>query len=240
MSTMGRILLADDEAVFAEATADLLRREGYEVETVGDAPSAIAAAESRNFDLVISDLEMPGNDDLALLRRLAESRGGLPVIVVTGYPSTRSAMACIDLPVAAYLTKPVEFATLQAKCVEAVRRYRAWQAMRRSEERAATWREELAAMSTASPEGSGVDSFLALTLRNVMGSISDLQEIGQAAITGAPRTAHACQIINCPRGAQLTQAIRETVEVLESTKGSFKSKALGDLRHKLELLLSLG
>lgn len=239
MSSMGRILLADDETVFAEATADLLRREGYEVDTVADAPTAIAAAESSEYDLVISDLEMPGNDDLALLRRLAESRGGLPVIVVTGYPSTRSAMACIDLPVAAYLTKPIDFETLRDKSVDAIRRYRAWQAMRQSEVRAAAWRDELATFAEATPGGGSVDSFLTLTLRNVMGSITDLQQLGQAAIIGAPREAHACQIINCPRGAQLTQAIRETVSVLESTKGSFKSKALGDLRHKLELLLSV-
>ncbi|MCA9762086.1 MAG: hypothetical protein KC544_03040, partial [Gemmatimonadetes bacterium] len=78
----------------------------------------------------------------------------------------------------------------------------------------------------------------ALTLRNVMGSLTDLQQIGQAALTGTPTNAHACQLINCPRGAQLQQAIKETVDVIESTKGSFKSKALGDLRRKLELLLS--
>lgn len=238
MSSMGRILLADDEAVFAEATADLLRREGFAVDTVGDAPAAIAAVEATDYDLVISDLEMPGNDDLALLRRLAESRGGLPVIVVTGYPSVRSAMTCIDLPVAGYLTKPVEFADLRDRAVEAVRRYRAWQAMRRNEARIASWQQEMHAMAEAPPGSAGVDSFLALTLRNVMGSLTDLQHIGQAALTGTPAQAHACQLINCPRGSQLQQAIKETVDVIESTKGSFKSKALGDLRRKLELLLS--
>ncbi|HRP08038.1 MAG TPA: response regulator, partial [Gemmatimonadales bacterium] len=66
MSNKGRILLADDEPVFAEATADLLRREGYDVDTVGDALAAIAAVEVTSYDLVISDLEMPGNDDMAL------------------------------------------------------------------------------------------------------------------------------------------------------------------------------
>lgn len=136
MSPTGTILLADDETVFAEATADLFRREGYEVITVENAPDAIAAAESQDFDLVLSDLEMPGNDDLALVRRLATSRGGLPVIVVTGYPSTRSAIACIDLPVAAYLIKPIDFDELRDKAAAAIRRYRAWQAMRQSESRA--------------------------------------------------------------------------------------------------------
>jgi hypothetical protein len=49
--------------------------------------------------------------------------------------------------------------------------------------------------------------------------------------------AHPCQLINCPRGAQLQAALEETIAVLEETKGAFKSKTLGDLRHKLELLL---
>jgi CheY-like chemotaxis protein len=237
MTARGTILLADDEPVFAQATADLLRREGYAVDTVADAPSALAATAAKAYDLVISDLEMPGNDDLALLRRLAESNGGLPVIVITGYPSVRSAIACIDLPVAAYLTKPVEFPVLKERVEAAVRRYRAWQAMRRSEERLRSWQDELGQAADLGISRPGLDSFLALTLRNVMGSLSDIQEVGQAIIDQPNAPRHACQLMNCPRGSQLQAAVQETINVLETTKGSFKSKVLGDLRHRLELLL---
>lgn len=237
MNASGRILLADDEPVFAEATAELLRREGYDVVTVGDAPAAMAALEHGDWDLVISDLEMPGNDDMALLRRVVATNGGLPVIVITGYPSLRSAMTCIDLPCAGYLTKPVQFDALAERVRAAVQRYRAWQAMRRSEERLAEWRSEMQQLATVQPTGGGVDTFLALTMRNVMGSLTDLREVGDALATGEHRQ-HTCQLINCPRGGQLYRAVEETVAILESTKGSFKSKALGDLRKKLELLLA--
>ena len=233
----GKILLADDEAVFSAATADLLRREGFEVTTVPDAPSAMAAASEGEWDLVISDLEMPGNDDMALIRRLAETNGGLPVIVVTGYPSARTAMSCIELPVAAYLTKPLDFEVLLEKTRAAVKRYRAWSAMRRSEERLREWREEMSSINSLDAGQGGVDSFLALTLRNVMGSLTDIQHVGEALGSGQAKSPHTCQLINCPRGAQLHQAVRESVDVLEATKGAFKSKALGDLRRKLELLL---
>lgn len=236
-NSLGRILLADDEPVFAQATADLLRREGYHVDTVGDATAAMAAVESAPYDLVISDLEMPGNDDMALLRKVIARHDGVPVIILTGYPSLRSALTCIDLPCAGYLTKPVAFEELLAKVRAAVRRYRAWQAMRRSEERLAEWRTEMQQLSTSEASGGGVDSFLSLTLRNVMGSLTDLKEVGDALTHGEPKM-HTCQLINCPRGNQLYRAVQETVDVLESTKGSFKSKALGDLRKKLELLLS--
>lgn len=237
MTATGRILLADDEPVFAEATADLLRREGYEVDTVGDAHAALEAVARHDYELVISDLEMPGNEELALLRSLAETRGGLPVIVLTGYPSLRSALTCIDLPCAGYLTKPVEMERLLPKVSAAVGRYRSWLAMRRSEERVREWQEEMRRLSEASPAGSGADSFLALTLRNVMGSLSDLEQVGRAALGQGSETAHTCQLINCPRGNQLYRAVEETVAVLEATKGAFKSKQLGDLRKKLELLL---
>ena len=107
-----RILLADDEATFLAATADLLRREGYVCDEVGDAAAALALVSEGHYDLLITDLEMPGNADLQLVRDVGARSGGLPVIILTGYPSVRSAVASIELPVAAYLTKPVSFPLL--------------------------------------------------------------------------------------------------------------------------------
>jgi len=237
MTDAGRILLADDEPTFLEATADLLRAEGYACETVQDAEAALAAVGAGSFDLLISDLEMPGNADLQLVRQIAERHGSLPVIILTGYPSVRSAVACIELPVAAYLTKPVAFPELLERVKRAVSRFRAWQAMQQAETRLRSWQEEFAKVSAMSQGGAAlpVDMFLALTLRNVMGSLTDLQQLGRA-LNQQPVDAQPCQLINCPRGAQLSQAVDETIAVLEETKGAFKSKALGDLRHKLELL----
>jgi hypothetical protein len=86
------------------------------------------------------------------------------------------------------------------------------------------------------PGATTVDAFLALTLRNVMGSLSSLESLGQA-LSGRPVAGTPCQLLNCPRGLQLQQALRETVAVLEETKSSFKSKTLANLRERLELLL---
>ena len=94
----GRILIADDEPTFLSSTAELLRREGYTVETVEDAPAALAAISGAPFDLLITDLEMPGNADLDLVQQVAHLSGGLPIIIITGFPSVRSAVACIELP----------------------------------------------------------------------------------------------------------------------------------------------
>ncbi len=240
MSSRGRILIADDEPTFLTATADLLRREGYEVDTVPDGSAALEHVAQNQYDLLISDLEMPGNEELRLVREVGQVAGGLPVIIITGFPSTRSAIASIELPVSAYLLKPVQFPDLLQRIDNAVQRFRSYRTMREAETRMAKWREDFEQLSASRSLDSGappnVDTFLALTLRNVMGSISDLENLGHA-LSGNQVDQHACQLINCPRGSQLHVALREVIDVLEETKSSFKSKQLADLRKKLELLV---
>jgi len=134
----------------------------------------------------------------------------------------------------------VVFSDLLPRIQTAVTRFRSYQAMQSAEQRLQEWRKELKTLS--GPEGNsasptaGIDVFLSLTLRNVMGSLTDLEQLGRA-LAGQPVGQHPCQLLNCPRGAQLQEAVRETIRVLEETKNAFKSKALGELRQKLELLL---
>lgn len=235
--TRGRILIADDEPTFLESTADLLRREGYEVSTAQDGQRALELVVDEQFDLLITDLEMPGNSDLALVRRVAQVRGGLPVIILTGFPSVRSAVASIELPVAAYLTKPVVFSELEQRVHASVTRFRSFRSMQDAELRLNDMRLRYDQLATQrGPGAPSADTFLSLALRNVMGSLTDLEQLGRA-LAGAPVDAHACQIMNCPRGSQLTSAIQHTIEVLEETKHAFKSKQLAELRQRLELLL---
>jgi CheY-like chemotaxis protein len=238
MTAAGQILLADDDETFTHAAAELLKRDGYECETVASGAAALARTRERQFDLLITDLEMPGNADLQLVRDIAGEGGGLPVIILTGYPTVRSAVACIELPVAAYLTKPIDFPLLSQKVRGAVSRFRSYQVMQSTETRLKSYREEFSSAAAAVPVtgGSPVDVFLALTLRNVMGSLTDLEQLGKA-LSAQPVQAHPCQLLNCPRGAQLHDAVVETIRVLEETKSAFKSKTLADLRHQLELLL---
>lgn len=235
--TRGAILLADDEPTFLHAAAALLRDHGFDVETAADGAEALAAFERRDFDLLVSDLEMPGNADLDLVRTITSRHGGFPVIILTGYPSVRSAMACIDLPVAAYLTKPVDIEELEQRADRAITRFRAYTAMQRSEARMRQWQDDFAQLRSAAPTGTGADVFLSLALRNVMSTLTDVEQVGRALVLQeAP--GHACQVLNCPRGMQLREAVTETVRVLEETKHAFHSKALGDLRRRLELLLA--
>jgi len=237
--TRGRILIADDEATFRSSTAELLQREGYVVDTADNAVDALSAVTAQSYDLLITDLEIPGNTDLDLIQQVTHVGGGLPIIIVTGYPSVRSSVACIELPVAAYLVKPVDFPGLLKRVSAAVARFRSYQSMQRAESRLRQYRDEYNDLSKSTPRDArnSVDSFLALTLRNVLGSITDLEQLGRALASAGETPSHACQLLNCPRGTQLQQAVEDTIALLEETKGAFKSKALGDLRRRLELLV---
>ena len=63
-----RILIADDEPLFLRTTAELLQRAGYDCTKAADGKAALQALESQEFDLVLSDLNMPGNLKLELLQ----------------------------------------------------------------------------------------------------------------------------------------------------------------------------
>jgi response regulator RpfG family c-di-GMP phosphodiesterase len=175
---------------------------------------------------------MPGNEDLALVRGVSRRHGNLPIIIVTGFPSIRTTLACIELPVTAYLLKPVSFQELHERISQAVSRYRAY---RRADERLEQWRQDLAEV-TSPTSGTGPEAFMRLALRNVMGSLTDVGELAGRA--QAPVEApHTCQVLNCPRGSQLVSAVQETIYVLEETRSAFKSTQLRDLRRKLVLML---
>jgi PAS domain S-box-containing protein len=84
--TDGRILLVEDNPDVAEASGSLLEQLGYSVVHVRDAAAALDAVDKREFDLVVSDIMMPGTmDGLALARVLRRRQPALPILLVTGY-----------------------------------------------------------------------------------------------------------------------------------------------------------
>ncbi len=112
MDDSGRILIADDEDLFREATVEVLREEGYACDGAADAYAAAALLQQKEYDLIIADIRMPGNEDLAFFKRLQEARSETPVVVVTGYPGLDAAFPAARLSVAAFLAKPVDMDAL--------------------------------------------------------------------------------------------------------------------------------
>jgi two-component system response regulator PilR (NtrC family) len=101
-----RILVVDDERSMQEFLEILLRREGHDVVAVSSAPEALLALESDDFDLVISDIRMPGMSGLELLGRVKELSPETLVILITAHGSTESAVEAMKFGAYDYLTKP--------------------------------------------------------------------------------------------------------------------------------------
>lgn len=240
--SLGRILIADDEESFLLSLAELLRREGYACDSAQDAFQAARFLETETYDLLISDIRMPGNQDLGLIRNVNANNAGLPVILATGYPSMPSALQALQLPVLAYLVKPLDFEELMVHVRRGVAYRKVANTMAASTRLLEGWVADmntLRATFQASPQATAQGTLhgaMALAMGNVAGALTDLQTLFKLA-AGLDSGNPECRIQDCPRVAILEQAIQEGVEVLESTKDSFQSRKLRDLRHKLESLL---
>ena len=108
------ILIADDEPLFLRTTAALLRKSGYKCISAPDGEAAIEALQRQPVDLILSDLNMPGNLKLDLLREGRKNWPEIPLIVVTGVPSLPTAIESVRLGITDYLLKPVKYPDLLA------------------------------------------------------------------------------------------------------------------------------
>ena len=107
METKGRILVVDDEANARTALAELLRDEGYAVESAADGFKALGKLAECAPDLVLTDLKMPGMDGIELLNRVHEHDPDIPVLVMTAFGAVDTAVSAMRAGARDYLTKPI-------------------------------------------------------------------------------------------------------------------------------------
>ncbi|MBI4872053.1 MAG: sigma-54-dependent Fis family transcriptional regulator [Candidatus Riflebacteria bacterium] len=100
------ILLVDDEAIAREGLQMTFADEGYRLFTASSAVEALNLMQAQPFDLVLTDLRMPGVDGLEFLRRTRELYPETLVILITGYATIESAIAAMKEGAFDYLTKP--------------------------------------------------------------------------------------------------------------------------------------
>lgn len=103
---MAHILVVDDEQSMREFLAILLEREGYAVEQAENATTALQLLGQREFDLVLSDVNMPGLDGISLLREINQMAPYTAVLLVTAFSSAEQAVEAMKLGAFDYIPKP--------------------------------------------------------------------------------------------------------------------------------------
>ncbi|TNF37877.1 MAG: hybrid sensor histidine kinase/response regulator [Deltaproteobacteria bacterium] len=118
----GRVLLVDDEAAICEAVGTSLRELGYRVTALTSPREALAlvVADPGRFDVVVSDLSMPGLDGADLTREVKRLRPDLPIILATGYSERMTPQAAEELGAACLLMKPYKRYTLSVALRDAL------------------------------------------------------------------------------------------------------------------------
>ena len=107
-----RVLVVDDEEGIRELLSKTLALVEYDVDVAHDGRSALERLRLMPYDLLITDLRMPGVDGLTVIREARRLKTDLPVIIITGFSTEASAIDAINLGVQGYLTKPFRVPTV--------------------------------------------------------------------------------------------------------------------------------
>ena len=109
------ILVVDDEQSMRDMLSIFLQREGYRVTCATDGHDALACCEQQEFDVVISDIKMPGMDGISLLHELRRRNPETLVIMITAFGTFESARESMQKDAWDYLTKPFDVEQVKAK-----------------------------------------------------------------------------------------------------------------------------
>lgn len=155
MKTLPRVLVVDDDPVIGQSFDRALSGKGYAVITASDGEEALRKLKDENYDVVFTDIKMPGMNGLEVAERIKASQPWLPVVIVTGYGTEANESRAVAAGVAGFLRKPLTPDMIEESAHKAL-----------LEKAAAAVAEEPAAEATA-PETEHVPNSIALFAKNV-------------------------------------------------------------------------
>jgi nitrogen regulation protein NR(I) len=120
MNSQPKILLIEDDAGIAVAMKKELQAEGYQLAVIMRGDEGLAQAQQHHFDVVLTDLKMPGLSGLDLIKRLHVAKPKLPVIMLTAFGTTETAIEATKLGAYDYLLKPFDMGELLDLVAKAV------------------------------------------------------------------------------------------------------------------------
>ncbi|MFX1681182.1 response regulator transcription factor [Mitsuaria sp. CC2] len=122
------LLLAEDDAILADALCEQMRASGFSVEHAPNGAVAQYLLAKQQFDVVVLDLGLPMVGGIEVLRQLRQTDASLPVLILTALDSLEDRVAGLNAGADDYLTKPFDFPELEARLRALLRRSRALKA----------------------------------------------------------------------------------------------------------------
>ena len=107
MTSMKRVLVVDDDPIVGQCFDQVLAPKGYAVIRASSGAEALARLASEEYDVVYTDIKMPGMSGIEVARRVRASAPWLPVVIVTGYGSQQNQAEAAQIGVTDFLAKPL-------------------------------------------------------------------------------------------------------------------------------------
>jgi EAL domain-containing protein (putative c-di-GMP-specific phosphodiesterase class I) len=120
----GRILVVDDEHDLLDVVGTMLAEAGWQVDTAGNGREALGFVDSGRYDVVLSDIDMPGMTGVELLREIRGRDLDVPVLLITGHPRVDTAVEALEHGALRYLRKPLRERDLLSAVDDAARLHR--------------------------------------------------------------------------------------------------------------------
>lgn len=111
---MSKILVVDDDEQMREDISEMLSREGYTVTHVGSGEEALEKIKEEHFDVILTDLIMPGIDGMEVLRQSKRIKPAVRVIMITGFGTIENAVEAMKEGASDYVSKPFKINEVQA------------------------------------------------------------------------------------------------------------------------------
>ena len=122
MSALRKVLVVDDDAVVGKSFNRVLsEKKGYVVTTVENAHEALKQMREQSFDVVFTDIKMPGMDGVELAERVKASQPWTPVVIITGYGTTENESRAKAVGVTDFVRKPLSPEMIEESAAHALR-----------------------------------------------------------------------------------------------------------------------
>ena len=115
---MEKILIVEDDQDIRDVLVEALTRWGYQAVTVDNGRQGLEMFRADTFGLIITDIRMPIMDGLTMLKTIKKENSHIPIIVITGYPSVKSAVESLMEGADYYIVKPIPLDDLKAKIMK--------------------------------------------------------------------------------------------------------------------------